>query len=74
MKRNETISMIGQIISHYKVVEKLGEVPNLPTSVSSPEGMASPRVVGSLSERLLRHGAPRHIPLSLGGSGTKGII
>jgi hypothetical protein len=34
--------MIGQIVSHYKIVEKLGEVPNFPTS-------AFQRVVGSLS-------------------------
>jgi hypothetical protein len=32
--------MIGQMISHYEILEKLGEVPNFPTSV---------RVEGSLS-------------------------
>ena len=25
--------MVGQIVSHYKILEKLGEVPNFPTSV-----------------------------------------
>jgi hypothetical protein len=34
--------MIGQAISHYKILEKLGEVPNFPTSVFQ-------RVVGGLS-------------------------
>jgi len=34
--------MIGQTISHYRILEKLGEVPNVPTS-------ASPRVVVHLS-------------------------
>ncbi len=31
-----------------KILEKLGEVPKSPTSVFSPEGMASPRVVATL--------------------------
>jgi hypothetical protein len=34
--------MIGQAISHYTIVEKLGEVPKFPTSVSQ-------RVVGIMS-------------------------
>jgi hypothetical protein len=34
--------MVGQTILHYIIVEKLGEVPNFPTSVFQ-------RVVGSLS-------------------------
>lgn len=34
--------MIGQTIAHYTMLEKLGEVPNFPTSVFQ-------RVVGSLS-------------------------
>jgi len=32
--------MMGQTMSHYKILEKLGEVPNFPTSM---------RVEGSLS-------------------------
>jgi len=31
-----------------EILEKLGEVPNLPASVLSPEGMDSPRVVATL--------------------------
>ncbi len=57
--------MIGQTISHHKILEKLGEVPNLPASVFSPEGPegtpledASPRAAASLS-----------IPPLFGGSG-----
>jgi hypothetical protein len=34
--------MIGQAVSHYKILEKLGEVPKLPTS-------ASQRVIAILS-------------------------
>jgi hypothetical protein len=34
--------MIGQAVSHYKILEKLGEVPKFPAS-------ASQRVVGILS-------------------------
>jgi hypothetical protein len=34
--------MIGLTVSHYKILEKLGEVPKFPTS-------ASQRVVGVLS-------------------------
>jgi len=66
--------MIGQSISHYKIVEKLGEVRNFPTpacvpkdtsagrSISSPEGMASPRVVENF-----------RIPLERSASGRCGI-
>jgi len=39
--------MIGRTISHYKILERLGEVPNFPTSVFQ-------RVVGSLSIPLER--------------------
>ena len=54
-------------ISHYKILEKLGEVPNFPTIPT-----AVGRVAGSLRERILRHvengaesdSAPRHIPLN----------
>ena len=41
-----------------KILEKLGEVPNLPAGVLSPEVMASPRAAASLS-----------IPPFFGGSG-----
>jgi len=39
--------MIGRTISHYRILEKLGEVPDFPTSVFQ-------RVVGSLSIPLER--------------------
>jgi hypothetical protein len=39
--------MIGQTISHYKILQKLGEVPNFPTNVFQ-------RVGGSLSIPLKR--------------------
>jgi len=44
--------MIGQTILHYKVLEKLGEVPNSPTN---------PVLFGRVDENL-------RIPPSLGGS------
>ena len=54
--------MIGQIISHYKIVEKLGEVPNLPTIPTHAR-----RVVASLR-------IPSILSLSKdGGSGRRRI-
>ncbi len=59
--------MIEQTIAHYKILEKLGEVPNFPASAVQPRRLDSAhlaefwkaeRVDGSLS-----------IPPSFGGSG-----
>jgi hypothetical protein len=44
--------MIGQTISHYKIIDKLGEVRNFPTSVSQ-------RVVENFRIPLERSGSGR---------------
>jgi hypothetical protein len=45
--------MTGQTISHYKILEKLGEVPKFPTPACVPSTLAgrsaSRRVVGIMS-------------------------
>jgi len=46
--------MIGTTVSHYRIIEKLGEVPNFPTSVSR-------RVGGSLSIPLKRSESGRGV-------------
>ena len=54
--------MIGQTISHYRIIEKLGEVP-IRLDLAN-EVQLNPFF--GLSERLWRH-----IPLSSGGSGNR---
>ena len=64
--------MIRQTISHYapkahppladKILEKPGEVPKSPTSDSSSQGMALPRVAASL-----------RIPPLFGGNGRSSL-
>ena len=60
--------MISQTISHYKILEKLGEVP-IRLNVAFPSNLEKLSSFVELSERLWRHGALRHTPPSVGGSG-----
>jgi hypothetical protein len=59
--------MTGQSISHYKILEKLGEVPKFPTPACVPCTLAgrsaSQRMVGILS-----------IPTSRASAASRGII
>jgi hypothetical protein len=51
--------MISQTISYYKILEKLGEVPNFPTSAFRP-ALWDSACAATRRMRIMRHAVQRH--------------